>query len=161
MPVAPGEDIDASDIPVERYPIGRLQQATNQNVPDATLTALTWTTEAIDTDGQHDPVTNTSRITPNLAGYYRFDVCYYSEAAATPANMDVSVRKNGTGTIASGNRVVGATIANSVSGWTMLDMNGDTDYVEFLAFQDSAGAELTNVSSRFTSFCTWQYLRPL
>jgi hypothetical protein len=144
-----------------RASIGRLQQAVAQSIPDATLTALTWTTEDIDTDGQHDTGANTARITPNVAGYYRFDYLYYTAAMTTPANMDVSLRKNGSGTIASGNRSAGATVASSLSGWTLIEMNGTTDYVEVLAFQDSAGAVNSNVSARFTSVVTWELRRPV
>ncbi|MET8150256.1 hypothetical protein ACIBSW_13195 [Actinoplanes sp. NPDC049668] len=161
MAVAPGEDIDASDMPIERYPIGRMVQAVAQSIPDNTVTALTWTTEDIDTDGFHDTAVNNTRITPNLEGYYEFHFTYYSAAQTTPASMDVSLRKNGSGSIASGTRTAGATVATGVSGNTIVEMNGTTDYVEVMALQDSSGAVNTNASSRFSSHVTWKFLRPL
>ena len=161
MPVAAGAKIIAADIPVENYPVGRCVQAVAQSIPDSVITPLSWTTEDYDTHGQHDPVTNNTRITPNLPGYYEFHGTYYSAAPGTPVDMDAFFRKNGTGQQASGDRGNDGAIAQSKSAHITQPMNGTTDYMELCAFQNSAGAALTNVSSRFTSFVEWKYLRPL
>jgi len=164
--VSPGAKTYADDIndireaTVER-PLGRMVQTVAQSIPDNTLTALTWTTEDIDTHGFHDTVTNNTRITPNVEGYYEFSFTYYSALQTTPADMDVCARKNGSGTIASGTRTPGAAVATGVSGTTIVSMNGTTDYIEILALQNSSGAVNTNVSSRFSSHVTWKFLRPL
>lgn len=129
----------------------RLVQSAAQSIPDATLTALTFTgTEDIDVYGFHDPSTNSSRITPNIPGTYLFFGSYYTGAATTPVSIDCSVRKNGS-SVATGNRDTLQTIAESQSAEGIFDMNGTTDYVELVAFQDSSGAVNSNVSSRFTS----------
>jgi hypothetical protein len=161
MPVAAGAKIIASDIPLEEYPIGRCVQGAAQNVPDSVITPLSWTVEEFDTHGQHDPVVNNTRITPNVPGYYEFTGTYYTSAPATLADMDAFFRMNGAGGIASGDRSDGGNVAQSRSARCIQPFNGTTDYMELCAWQNSAGDELTNVSSRFTSFVEWKYLRPL
>jgi len=161
MPVAAGERIYASDIPIEEIPLGRMVQAVAQSIPDAVITPLTWTTEDFDTHNFHDPVTNNSRVTPNIAGYYEIWGEYYSAAPVTPANLDAFIRKNGAGSIPSGNRGNDGALAQSRGFHCMMTFNGTTDYFEICAFQDSAGATNTNVSARFTSYVEWKYLRPL
>lgn len=160
MPVAPGQFANAADVPLELYPVGRLVQAAAQSIPDATITPLSFTTEDFDTDGCHDPATNNTRITATLAGYWEFAGTYYSATPATLANMDAFFRKNGVTSIASGDRGQDGGIAQSKSARCIQPM-AVGDYVELCAFQDSAGATNTNVSSRFTSYVEWKYLRPL
>jgi len=161
VPVAAGAKIIAADIPIEEYPLGRCVQAVAQSIPDAVVTPLTFTTEEYDTHGQHDPVTNNSRHTPNVPGYYEYHGAYYSAAPTTLANMDAFFRKNGAGSQPSGDRGNDGAIAQSKSAHITQPMNGTTDYMELCAFQDSAGATNTNVSARFTSYMEWKYLRPL
>lgn len=154
--VAAGDIILASTInDIIQYAMNpalvRLVQSSTQSIPDATLTALTFTgTEDIDVYGFHDPSTNTSRITPNIAGTYVFFGAYFTGAATTPVSIDCSVRKNGS-SVATGSRDTLGSIAKSEWAQGIYDMNGSTDYVELVAFQDSSGAVNSNVSSRFTS----------
>lgn len=161
MAITPGEYVDASDMPITPL-LGRLVQTVAQSIPDATLTALTFTTEAYDTGGFHDLVTNTSRVTPNKPGYYAFRGSYFSAAITTPVTMDASFRANGSTSYAPGARTVPPS-GNAVSRETfaLIACNGTTDYVELMAFQDSAGAVNTNVSSRFSSVLEWWYVAPL
>jgi hypothetical protein len=164
--VAAGDEITALDITtLEDYtirkPVGFMQQAVGQSVPDATLTAITFTTETFDSHGYHDTAVNNSRVTPTLAGYYRFAGAYWSLAQTTPVNLDASIRQNGSSTTPGGIRQLGAATTNSMWAETILAMNGTTDYVELMGFQDSAGAVTSAVSARFTSFFCWEFIRPL
>jgi hypothetical protein len=161
VPVAAGAKIIAADIPLEEYPVGRMIQTVVQSIPDAVITPLSFTTEEFDTHGQHDPVTNNTRITPNVPGYYEFTGTYYSATPVTGVNMDAHFRKNGTGSPPSGDRGIEGGIAQSKSARIMQPMNGTTDYIELCAFQDSSAAVNSNVSSRFSSYVEWKYLRPL
>jgi len=169
MTVAAGATVDATDITdlqgkTTGKPIGRLVQQAAQSIPDATVTALTFGagSEEFDTHGQHDTSTNPSRITPNLAGYYRFTGVYYTATMSTPVSIDASFRKNGSGSIASGGRYIPSSgTAQGVLATCTQPMNGTTDYIEFMAFQDSAGAVNTNVAGRFTSWLEWEFVRPL
>lgn len=164
--VAAGDEIldtditDLEDLTI-RKPIGRMVQAVAQSIPDNTITAVTWTTEDIDTDNFHDTATNNTRITPTVAGYYRFDFLYYSASQTTGVSTDASFRKNGSGSIASGQRGNLSSLAWAQDASTIVEMNGSTDYIECMALQDSSGAVNTNVSGRFTSVCMWEFIRSL
>jgi hypothetical protein len=139
-------------------------QQSVQSIPDNTITALTFgaSSEDIDTHGFHDTASNTSRITPTVAGYYRFYGVYYCGTISVPVTIDASFRKNGATTIASGGKSPEAgTAAKSVTASCIQSMNGSTDYMEFMALQDSAGATNTNVSARFTSIFECEFIRPL
>lgn len=169
MPFA-GDPVYASDVEtIEDYtterPLVRLVQQANQSIPDATLTALTFgagSEEIETTAGFHDTVTNNSRITPTVAGYYRFSGVYHTGIPTTLVSIDASFRKNGVTSIPSGTRgFSGSALAQAAMASCIQSMNGTTDYMELMAFQDSAGAANTNVSSRFTSFFECEFLRPL
>ena len=131
----------------------RLVQASAQSIPDNTQTALTFTgTEDIDPYGFHDPVTNTSRLTPTIPGTYLFFGSYYTDSATTGVSIDCSVRKNAGTTTASGNRAaLASSFTMSQDAQAIFDMNGSTDYVELMALQDSSGAVNSRISARFTS----------
>ena len=45
-----------------------MRKTANQSIPNATLTAVTWDLEDVDTDGGHSNVTNNSRYTAQTAG---------------------------------------------------------------------------------------------
>lgn len=159
--MAAGDKVYWSDIDdIIAAPVGRLVQAVAQSIPDAVATALTWTTEDFDTHGFHDPTANNTRISPTVDGYYDFRAVYYTGAPTTLVTLDVHFRKNGAGSIASGLRGNAGSIAQSVSAFCLQPMSVG-DYMDVMAFQDSAGAVNSNVSSRFTSFVEWRFVRPL
>jgi len=155
--VATGDRILASTVnDIIKYGLNRalvrLVQTAAQSIPDATLTALTFTgAEDIDVYGFHDPTTNSSRITPNIPGTYLFFGSYFTAVPTTPVNIDCSIRKNAATVTATGNRDVLGALASSQYAQGIFDMNGSTDYAELIGFQDSSGAVNTNVSLRFSS----------
>lgn len=164
--VSPGAKTYADDIndvidATTDKPLVRMVQTVAQSIPDNTQTALTFTTEEIDTHGFHDTGSNTSRITPTVAGYYRFTGTYMSGVPTTLVSIDCSLRKNGGTAAAPGNRGQAGAIAQSQSSTAIFTCNGTTDYVEVVALQDSSGAVNTNVSSRFSSVFECEFLRPL
>lgn len=155
--VATGDEINASDITsVENLtivkPIVRLVQSVVQSIPDNVGTALTFTTEDEDSYNFHDPVTNNTRITPSIAGWYTFRGTYFSATLTTPVLLACYMRKNGA-TIPPGNRSLyqAAVVSPSVNCSALISMNGTTDYVEFVALQDSAGAVNTAISAYIAS----------
>jgi len=154
-------DINNDVAAIAAKPIGRLVASGTQSIPDNVATALMFTTEDIDTHGFHDTTTNTSRVTPNVPGYYRFYGCYFSGAITTPSTRAAYFRKNGTTAIAPGPRDVGYTISSSKECTALIAMNGTTDYIELMGLQDSAGAVVTNQSVQFSSTLEWEYVRPL
>lgn len=155
------EDVqEARDASADK-PLVRLVQTAAQALADATQVAVTFTSEEIDTHGFHDSGTNTSRITPTVAGYYRFSGTAFFEAQSTPVVSDVNIRKNGATNIAPAGRYLGAGQTFALACTAIVSMNGTTDYVELVARQDSVGADNTNVSLQFSSVFECEYLRPL
>jgi len=160
--VAAGGKIYASTInDLIRYgpnkPRVRLVASGTQSIPDATQTALTFSTEDVDPDGFHSTSSNTSRITPTVAGLYLFMGTYFTAGNTDYVTVDICVAKNGSGTSAPAERRNFSTTATQVSNAlsvqcsSILEANGSTDYFELFVFQDSAGSKSTNQSQRFSS----------
>lgn len=164
--MAAGDPINYADLGEIRdltisKPLVRLVQAVAQSIPDNTATAITFTTEEIDTHGFHDTGANTSRITPTVAGYYWFFGCYFSAAMTTPVSRSTFMRKNGATATAPGPRDGGASITSSRECSALISCNGTTDYVELIALQDSSGAVNTVVSTQLTSVFECRFERSL
>lgn len=162
-------DIDRmSDASSER-PIVRCLATGTQSIPNnSTVTALAFGAEDWDLPGgMHDPVTNNSRITPIVAGYYRFHATYFTGPRTDYVSLDVSFRKNGSTSIPPAERRSFSTAATQVSTATSVQCtaqifcNGTTDYVEAMAFQQNAAAvaQVTNQSARFSSCFEAEFLR--
>lgn len=156
--VAAGDIILASTInDIIQYQMNRalvrLTQSSVQSIADNTVTALTFTgTEDIDTYGFHDPSTNSSRITPNIAGTYLFFGSYFTDSATTGVSIDCSIRKTGGTVLPTGDRgVLASSFVMSQGAIATFEMNGTTDYAELMALQDSSGAVNTRVNARFAS----------
>lgn len=170
-----GQPVYAADIlkmlrASSERPIVRCVANATQSIPDNALTALAFGAEDWDLPGGfHDPVTNNSRITPNVAGYYLFRGTYFTGPRTDYATVDVSLRKNGVTSIAPAERRAFSTAATQVANAfsvqcsAQVQCNGTTDYVELMAFQDNAAnvAQLTNQSARFTSVFECELLRYL
>lgn len=132
-------------------PMVHLQQATTQTIANSTLTAITFDTEVIDTEGMHSTTTTPSRITPKTPGWYVgwFGIGWSTNSAGRRLNM---VRKNGTGSSSSGTfgRVdlrPGTGGTQATKGFRFWQyFNGTTDYLELMAYQ-SSGAALNTFAS--------------
>lgn len=144
--VRPYEDIQflASDVNTDvaalaAPPIAVLRQTVAQTLTNGTFTALTFTTEDIDTANGHSTSTNTSRYTCQVAGKYML-------------TGGVTFASNGTGARYARWRVNGADVSGG--GTSMPGISGDQallpartvivalnvgDYVELWAYQGSGG----------------------
>lgn len=103
----------------------------SQSIPDATLTAITFATEDVDTDAMHSTSVNTSRITVVTAGVYA--VAAFAKSA--DYNGVGGVYKNGSLVCPSsadggGNVVVAAHLSLAAA-----------DYLELKVTQGSGGAQ--------------------
>lgn len=160
MTKAAGEKILNADLAGSTFPMVRLTQTVAQSIASATSVALTFTTEDLDPSGFHDPVTNNSRITPTVAGWYRFTGTYFTAAMTTPTQRQIFFRKNGAGAVAPGARDAGAALTASIATTSLIQMNGTTDYVELVVQQSSAGAVNTSVASQQSSVFECEYRTP-
>lgn len=126
--------------------------ATNQSIPNATYTAITFPTEDYDTDGMHDVVTNNTRITIRTPGRYLITGAL-NIVGGTGGNFRAGrIFKNGVGGTVIGshdNRPDATTLSLDIVTVALLAAG---DYIEFGYYQDSGGAMNVN-NSHFEA--TW------
>lgn len=116
---------------------------------------LTWDNEnagaaATDPEGFHSTSSNTSRITPTIAGWYRFSGTIHWSANAT-GRRGTGVRYNGS-TIFYG-MIIPASSVGTTSTMVSISLfaNGTTDYFELFGYQDSGGS-LNTADTTSTNF---------
>lgn len=145
-------------------PLVRLIQQAAQSIANTPATvALTFGSgsEDIDTHAFHDVSTNTSRVTPTIAGYYRCTATY-AVAANTATQLLVVLGKNGALVQPLVRHTPAATsAAKSVTTTAILSANGSTDYFEMLVQQNSGGALNTQVGGSVNSVFEVEFLRSL
>lgn len=146
MPLLPGDKLTAEALDL---PLVVLRKS---GLPGSPVTsggsAVSWDVEDEDTTATwHSTVTNTSRITPDVAGSITFTATLHFVANAT-GRRGVGVRVNGTSVYygqiipASSGGTQGVTVT------VTLEANGTTDYFECFGYQDSgAGLNLTDGNS--------------
>lgn len=133
----------------DRRDLATLRQTVAQSIPTGAFTALTFDTEDADYAGGHSTVTNPTRYTGVHPGWYFVQGTFGITSSATGRRI-VGIRKNGTGT---GNPTDARSDAAAAASVQVFDvsglvfLNGTTDYIEVVAFQDSGGALNTVVSS--------------
>lgn len=115
----------------------RVKNSGAQTLTTATVTALTFDTETIDTDGIHSTSSNTSRLTPTTPGQYRIAGCVGFASNAT-GFRSVGIRLNGTTFLAVHSQpAVNGDVTNiNVSTTYNLAVG---DYIELTAYQNSGG----------------------
>lgn len=119
----------------------------------ATLTAVTFSTEEVDTDAIHSTSANTSRFTCQTAGRYRFNGAIHWENNATGYRL-AQVRLNGVGGTILDESYLPSVSANSeatvrVCGSYVLAV---ADYIELYGLQSSGGNLNILGSASFPSF---------
>jgi hypothetical protein len=132
-----------------------LFNTTNQSIPDSTATAMTYNSETYDTDGFHDTVTNTDRITipAGKAGKYLLTGVMYFSANTTGIRL-LDFQVNGTsnpGTCV--DTTNGGAGAQTICQVRTLAV---ADYVSIRAYQTSGGN--LNNNNTFNGSFTATYL---
>jgi hypothetical protein len=112
-------------------PAFRAYLSANQTVTNATNTKVQLDTEVFDTANCFDPTTN-YRFTPNVAGYYQFNVTLGVNATSALTYNYIQIWKNGSQDSIT---VYGPYLNQNNYGAlsTLIYMNGTTDYVELYA----------------------------
>jgi hypothetical protein len=138
-------------------PLLRCRQTTLQTLTNATLTAITFTTEDVDSSGMHSNVTNTSRATAVYPGWYRHGGAVGFAANAT-GNRLVEIAVNGTSKDGTRTSSIGfATNAPCIgvrNDPVFLNVN---DYAEIFGFQSSGGNLNTAVTAQEQSSFSMQW----
>jgi hypothetical protein len=141
----------ASITTIKAPPLCVVYQTTNlQNLPNGANTPVTFEAEVVDTAGMHDPVTNNTRITCKVTGWYRCTGAVRFAGNAT-GRRGTNWYVNGVAGEPTG-LVIAAGTASSIAvpAADMLFRLVVNDYVELAAYQDS-GAAITlssNVNTR-------------
>jgi len=120
-------------------PFAIVTQATPQTVTSGAQPVITFDTTIIDTYGGHSNVTNNSRYTAQVAGWYQVTVTAAYAANAT-ANRAVQTAKNGTIQTRGQEVLFTPTAANTATIQATSKISLVVgDYVEAIAFQNSGG----------------------
>lgn len=158
-------DINAAQAGSNLRPAVRLTQvAAGTTLNDSTNTAISFDGEDIDTHGFHSPSVNPTRITPTVAGVYRFYGTIMLPGAVDYLTLGACIAKNTVNQAVFTRIQPGATSAQrsvSVSD-VVLTMNGTTDYCELIGFQDNTANTAKVTSFGATSFtCSFgcEYVR--
>lgn len=128
-------------------PLAMLYQNTAQSVPNAAFTAITWDTEVADTHNGHDLITNPTRYTSQIAGWYEVDG-QISWAPNATGRRIASIFVNGAELGYTRDEIVptataGTSLSCKATALVFLNVN---DYVEIRGFQSSGGALNTAVT---------------
>jgi hypothetical protein len=150
-------------------PLVRLVQQVLQTLASDTDSPILFATgsEEIDTAGWHDVATNTSRITPTVAGYIRLTGTVWYAADTDITNYYASIGKNGAAV--QRNRIVlpstalPASVTRSAFVTCTQQCNGSTDYFELWGrqLQATPGTLNTQTGAGIASTFEAEYLRPL
>jgi hypothetical protein len=148
-------------------PMCRLtQQAAGvQSLASNVQVAITFGAGSEDYDSLnfHDTVTNNSRVTPNVAGWYRATGMLWLAGATTTTSFWAAIAKNGT--LIQLNRIrpdAAVGTAPSAQVTTLAQMNGSTDYLEMIGLQVDSGAAARSTVTGVGTNCTLEveYVRP-
>jgi hypothetical protein len=120
-------------------------------IPASTTTQVTFSTEVLDPLGWHSTSVNTSRITPNISGYY-FVTMQLNDitGGGTLTRALMSLIKNGAAlAIPIQMDTEGSSDDFALPGYVFC--NGTTDYIEMRVFQTNAGSTSRTINARFTA----------
>lgn len=128
-------------------PLFKGYQSAAQSIPTSTVTAISIDTTNIDTYGGHSNVTNNSRYTAQVAGYYLI----IANAGFVPnatGNRLVEIHQNGGSAlnIAQGVGLAPTTSNDAVVSTATLSFLNAGDYIEGYTYQTSGGALNTYTS---------------
>jgi hypothetical protein len=125
---------------LENVPIFDGSQATPQSIPNNAFTSVNIDTTVIDTYNGHSNVTNNSRYTAQVAGWY-LPTAGATWATNPTGNRDYAFAKNGTaiGATSAAYPTVASGVPAGAPNSRMVFLNIG-DYVEFQVLQSSGGA---------------------
>lgn len=160
-------DINTDVDVIAKPPAGRLVQqsgATQGPFSSGTLAAITFgaSSEELDTHGFHSTSSNTTRVTPTVAGWYRVNGAVSFTGSGSYTSLEARIRTNGATNIAPAGKISpGAGSATQVIGCsTLVSCNGSGDYFELIGVGTGASWS-TVVSSQYASVLEWKYERGL
>ena len=125
--------INSSGLVLPNIPCFEVIKNSSQAITDQTWTKITFNAESYDTAGHFDLAN--SKFQPNIAGVYQINCCLYFGSGTNQATISV-LRKNNVKI-----RIMAKMYHSQVhlddygvSGSTMVQMNGSSDYIEAWAW---------------------------
>ena len=108
--------------------------------PAGADTKIPLNTESFDTNNNFDSTTN-YRFTPTVAGYYQISACTNTTYATNNSSsyVNVQVRKNGSLWSIFGSLSCSNGNYTTISGATIVYLNGTTDYIELFLGTNNGG----------------------
>ena len=165
--VAVGDDVLAAQLNAwEDCAVVRLVQASAQSLATNANTAITFGSgsEDIDTAGIHDTASNSSRITPTVAGYYRVTgILWLSAATFNDIQIQASIGKNGsvvTPTVRTRHQSATSTARNTQQVSVIQQADGVSDYFELIGYQNTGGSLNTQTGGSTASVLECELIRP-
>lgn len=166
--MAAGDKAFWSDIAnLVNRPSGRLVQqgAGTHAVAHNTMVSMQFGagSEDLDSHNFHDTVTNNTRVTPNVAGWYDVHGAVSLGGRTDYLNLEAVIAKNGSPIPPADKISPGANNTTEVRNASALVFcNGTTDYFEIQARHNNTAAVSVNtvVSAQFASVLEWKYERP-
>lgn len=129
--------------------VGAFRSSSGPSVTNATYTPLTWNTEDLDLLDAHSTVSNTSRYTPLIPGWYEFSGGFSFENNITGHRIS-RWAKNGTLQPASASihmANTGSVACSFPARPYAIYLNGSTDYAEMEVYQNSGGTRTCNTGA--------------
>lgn len=138
----------------------RVRHSTTQTLTTGTNTALNFDTETRDDGGLHDAVTNNTRLTASIAGWYAITGMVEFDQNITGRRL-VGVRLNGT-TLLSFHSELPITAPGIATGMAIATTYylSASDYVELIARQDSGGNLNSNSTSPYAPSFSMAWIAP-
>ena len=116
----------------------------DQSISSGAFTKIQFGAEIFDTNNCFDSTTN-YRFTPNVAGYYQFNIATYNNGS--PSRMLLAIYKNGSAYM----RVYDGNVAGYMSqGSALIYMNGSTDYVEGYCYVSGSSLAISGKDRKST-----------
>ena len=138
----------------------RVYRSSAGTLTTATLTLVNFDAETTDPNGWHSTTSNTDRVTPTIAGYYRVEAGASFGASAT-GWRELILWRNGTSgqAFSTVGRGVACTGTNSTN-WALsgtFPANGSTDYFS-LSVEQNSGGNLTLAGGEFATWMSVTFL---
>ncbi len=163
---AVGEDVTADNINtynsgiafLENPPLCVMYQVGAQSIPNAALTAIIFDTNEVDTYNGHSLITNPTRYTAQVAGWY--ELSGVGSFASSGGTFRLAAwNKNGTG-IAGATSLIppNTTVGTAVPTPTREVFLALTDYVELVVEHNIGGASNTSVVAAQQSMATIRWV---
>lgn len=149
------DTIHCREIYVRHIPYCVLRRSSNQTLTTGANTAILFDTEDTDTDGLHDLVTNTSRLTISRTGLWLVGAALRFAGNATSFRRTTIVR-NSTDVLSSMNMETVTAVVQDIALPVVLRRLTAGDFLELFAVQNSGG-NLDVQATNFLSPYLWAY----